>query len=333
MKSSRVINLLFHPIFWGLFVFVVVFVRKPGIPEHVLTSTQLLIGLVPYVGLFYIHLFFLFRLSRKKTTIYILSVIALLLITTLLSASIVYYYRYLSEPFYTIAIRRIFPGIFFLVASASLAIFKKNLALEKIREEKENEHLRSELSFLRSQVNPHFMLNVLNSMVSLARKKSDQLEPLLLELAGLMNYMLYDADNEKVSLKEEIEYLQSYIQLQMLRFGDDVRVNFVTPAKSENYYLEPMLLIPLIENAFKHGIGLIEEPEIDIQIHILEETKLYMHVKNKFNDRTHDDKDRHSGIGLQNLKKRLALVYPGNFQLDTEKNGHWFITSLNLPLQ
>src|SRR6202012_1062178 len=153
--------------------------------------------------------------------------------------------------------RQSFPLLAILMASSSLGISREFAKLEKSRKEKENEHLRTELSFLRTQVNPHFMLNVLNSMVLLARKKSDLLEPVLMELARLMNYMLYDANNEKICLEDEIDYLRAYIDLQMLRFGGDVNVTFKVPENINGSYIEPMLLIPLVENAFKHGIGLV----------------------------------------------------------------------------
>jgi two-component system LytT family sensor kinase len=226
------------------------------------------------------------------------------------------------------------------MAGASLGISRENTKLEKRQKEKETEHLRTELSFLRTQVNPHFMLNVLNSMALLARKKSDLLEPVLMELARLMNYMLYDANNEKISLEDEIGYLQAYIDLQMLRFGGDVTVRFNTPQTTNGSYIEPMLLIPMVENAFKHGIGLVKDPIILIDISEKCE-RLNMTVKNKFSPLIRQQGSKPSGIGLNNLKKRLELIYPGQFELqrtdslrvDHVEMENWFIITLNIPLQ
>jgi two-component system LytT family sensor kinase len=117
--------------------------------------------------------------------------------------------------------------VFIIGISFSYRIILDNGRLEKVRKEKENENLKTELSFLRSQVSPHFIFNILNNMVSLARKKSDMLEPSLIELSKLMRYMLYENDDERVSLGREVEYLKSYIALQLLRFGDDVN-NYVS---------------------------------------------------------------------------------------------------------
>jgi LytS/YehU family sensor histidine kinase len=174
----------------------------------------------------------------------------------------------------------------------------------------------------------------------LARKKSDLLEPVLLELAGLMNYMLYEANNETIRLEEEIQYLRSYIDLQMLRFGDDVTVQFNTPELNRDRYIEPMLLIPIVENAFKHGIGLIETPMILIEIQVQQDNRLSVTVKNKYNPLIQQEEKTTPGIGLINLKKRLELIYPGKFQLTTARHHYtgstltenWFEIALNIPL-
>src|ERR1700749_39736 len=118
---------------------------------------------------------------------------------------------------------------------------------------KENTHLRTELSFLRSQINPHFLFNILNSLTSLARKKSDQLEPSIISLSQLMRYMLYDSSDNKVPLAKEMEYLESYINLQKLRFGADLKVDVTFSINNDDCLVEPMLFIPMVENAFKYG--------------------------------------------------------------------------------
>jgi len=310
--------------------------------ETPLSSLQLGWTILPFIGIFYLHAYWLIPnyLFRKKRVTYVLYVLIAIVAAALLSTLSLYMGSSSPRPYPIAALRRIFPAVFFMVASASLAAFQQNFRLEKDRKEKETEHLRTELSFLRAQVNPHFMLNVLNSMALLARKKSDLLEPVLLELAGLMNYMLYEANNEKIRLEEEIEYLRSYIDLQMLRFGDDVTVQFNTPQLIHDRYIEPMLLIPLVENAFKHGIGLIDSPLIIIDIQVQQENRLSVTVKNKYNHFIQQDERPSPGIGLANLKKRLELIYPENFQLMTAKNyqvnpavsENWFEITLNIPL-
>ena len=199
-------------------------------------------------------------------------------------------------------------------------------------QEKENENLKTELSLLRSQVSPHFMFNVLNNMVALARKKSDLLEPSLIKLSSLMRYMLYESDEEKVYLEREIEYLQSYIDLQQQRFGKNVKVNVSMDVDGYQYQIEPMLLIPFVENAFKHGTGLIEDALIDIHLKA-EKGLLLLSVGNKFDGSAADVKDKTSGIGLPNVQRRLNLLYGNNHRLLITRKNNWFEINLEIRLE
>jgi two-component system, LytTR family, sensor kinase len=146
-----------------------------------------------------------------------------------------------------------------------------------------------------------------------------------------MRYMLYEADEQKVRLEKEIEYLQSYIDLQQQRFGKKVAVNVLLNDTDKNYEIEPMLLIPFVENAFKHGTGLIDNPQIDIVLKA-RNNKLEFNVRNKYRDAPDEIKDKTSGIGLTNVKRRLNLLYGKNHSLDINKNGEWFTSSLQLNL-
>ncbi|RFS19660.1 GHKL domain-containing protein [Chitinophaga silvatica] len=226
---------------------------------------------------------------------------------------------------------QLFIFIFILSVSTAYKTIVDKMVLERQNSAKENENLKTELTLLRSQVSPHFMFNVLNNMVSLARKRSDLLEPSLIKLSSLMRYMLYEADEETVPLHREIEYLQSYIDLQQQRFSKNVTINVSMDVGNENFEIEPMLLIPFVENAFKHGTGMIQDATIDIELKTREKM-LFFYVRNKFDETSSEIKDKTSGIGLTNVKRRLNLLY-GHDQLlyITQKNG-WFIISLQLNL-
>ncbi|MBA4165980.1 MAG: histidine kinase [Chitinophagaceae bacterium] len=211
----------------------------------------------------------------------------------------------------------------------------KNKVLPKFLNKKklrQNERLKTELSFLRSQISPHFIFNVLNSAVSLARTGSDQLEPMLIKLSNLLRYMLYNSDDEKVPLTRELEYLESYIDLQKIRFEEDVEISFSHAGAFSGHDIEPMLLIPFVENAFKHGIGRIDKPAIFITLK-QEQGTLDFHVKNKFNAAMNEMKDKDSGIGLTNVKKRLELLYDDKYSLELKVNDEWFDIKLNLVLK
>ena len=219
--------------------------------------------------------------------------------------------------------------LFFLSCSTAYQVVKDKIKADRINTEKENENLKTELSLLRSQASPHFMFNVLNNMVALARKKSDLLEPSLIKLSSLMRYMLYDSDEEKVSLENEIEYLQSYIDLQQQRFGAKLKLNVNFHPADKHYQLEPMLLIPFVENAFKHGTGMVEDPTIEINLRA-ENNMLNFTVQNKYNPASGEEKDQTPGIGLANVKRRLNLLYGTHQNLLISERDNWFIISLQI---
>jgi LytS/YehU family sensor histidine kinase len=221
--------------------------------------------------------------------------------------------------------------LFMLASSTAYKLIYDRIVEERLEKEKVNENLKTELSLLRSQVSPHFMFNVLNNMVALARKKSDDLESSLIKLSSLMRYMLYEADESTVRLEKEIEYLQSYIDLQRQRFGKNLKLNVIFNGTPDFYEIEPMLLIPFVENAFKHGTGWIENPEIDIEL-TAKDNCLFFSVRNKYNDATGEIKDKSSGIGLTNVKRRLNLLYGKSHTLQIQKDKEWFKALLEIKL-
>ncbi len=199
-----------------------------------------------------------------------------------------------------------------------------------MKSDTENERLRSELSFLRSQISPHFMFNLMNSMVSLARKKSDLLEPMLIKMAELLRYMLYEKDDSKISIGKELAYLHNYIDLQKLRFGKKVQVTFDSLIENDSLQIEPMLLIPFVENAFKHGTGMIKEPKIDVNLQS-NGGGIFFQVKNiKSPHEVNESKDSSSGIGLNNVKRRLDLLYRSRYSLTIDDQNSTYEVSLNI---
>lgn len=222
----------------------------------------------------------------------------------------------------------------FLVAVAASIAYRtiadktKNDLLLHARQE---ENLKSELSFLRSQISPHFMFNVLNNMLSMARARSEQLEPTIIRLSSLMRYILYESDEDKVLVYKETEYLKSYIELQRQRMNSKVKLDVTINTPDDGREIAPMLLIPFIENAFKHGLGHIEKPEIYIDLYTKNDL-LYFSTRNKFNPASKEIKDKTSGIGLANVKRRLNLLYPERHNLLITDNDNWFTVSLQINL-
>jgi hypothetical protein len=226
----------------------------------------------------------------------------------------------------------LYPYLFVLACSTAYQLIRERLKAQRLRKERENENLRTELSFLRSQVSPHFMFNILNNMVALARKRSEELEPSLIKLSRLLRYMLYETDEEKVPLEKEIEYLQAYIDLQSQRFGHHVKVKVDMKMEGDGYVIEPMLLIPFVENAFKHGTGMIRDAQIDIRLEAANGALSFL-VRNKFDPASAEIRDKTRGIGLPNVRRRLNLLYDQKYCLLTKVDDNYYVTSLKINFQ
>ncbi|MEI6410756.1 MAG: histidine kinase [Bacteroidota bacterium] len=224
----------------------------------------------------------------------------------------------------------IVPVIFVTALSTGYGFIRYMLAEEKARQEEQQERLKSEVSFLRTQISPHFIFNVLNSIVYLIRSKSEQAEHVTMKLSELMRYMLYQSGDAQVALEQEVSYLKNYVELQKIRFEDDVDIRLNIQGAAGAHRIEPMLLIPFVENAFKHGVGLIPDPMIDISLKTNEKT-LVFEVLNKIAPESAEDKDPASGIGLKNVRRRLELLYPEKHQLDIQNKEGLF--SIRLALE
>ena len=321
-----------HILIWALLLLIPFFVFR-NVPNNTgLPGQFFFITNIYHIGLFYLNAYFLYPklFTYKRWWIYIPVLIALINLT--------YYIKvYFLKLFYPDLIinsinHRIifFPTIGFLIASIIFRVILDRLNREKLEKERKAERLASELKFLRSQISPHFLFNMMTNMVSLARQKSDLLEPSLLKLSDLLRYMLYESGEEKFQVSKEIIYLKNYIELQQLRFGEDVNLRFEIQDGNADCYIEPMLLIPFVENAFKHGIGIVDKPFIKIKLEIKEQ-HLFFSVINNYSTRG-SSKDKSSGIGLANVKNRLNLLYPKKYKLLIDDDGSIYTVKLNLEL-
>jgi sensor histidine kinase YesM len=236
---------------------------------------------------------------------------------------------YIRQCHFHFEFRYTFPIYFVLAISTAYSLIDYMASQDKIRALEQRERLQSELSFLRSQISPHFIFNILNSIVYLIRSKNEAAEAVTIKLSELMRYMLYESSGEQIALEKEICYLKNYIELQNIRFGEDVAVHFSEQGDSGGKLIEPMLMIPFVENAFKHGVGMIAEPHIGITVKT-SENSLDFTVSNKFSEASQETKDGNSGIGLRNVKRRLELLYPQTHQLNITQKDSNFTVHLHL---
>lgn len=200
----------------------------------------------------------------------------------------------------------------YLVISFLLYALQERFEQKKQLSEIQVEKLNTEVNYLKAQINPHFLFNTLNNLYALALDKSDKAPETILMLSKMMDYMLYETSESKVSLQKDIENLENYIGLERIRQGNEAKINFEVIGKVEEQKIVPLILLPLIENAFKHGIHqLIRGAFVHIWIAIEPKT-VQLTVENNFKRST--TLNSH-GIGLTNLKKRLELFYANKHEL------------------
>jgi len=337
--TKKWIAIFLHIIFWMILFFLPYFLRpiydingRPREPPPYFFYVHL-IDFITWVVIFYFNTYLLIpRLFYKRKygqySAVVVFIFLLLLVIHRLS-----FYAFLSDRPYHLngfVMFSILPCVFIIAVSTAFKMFSDQIENETRIKERETENLKTELSFLRSQVSPHFMFNVLNNMVALARKHSDDLEPSLIKLSSLLRYMLYETNEQSVALEKEVEYLQSYIDLQQQRFGKSVDLCVDLKEIDNNYFIEPMLLIPFVENAYKHGIGMVQDAEIRIALKV-KNGLLQFEVKNKFTETTQTN-DQTKGIGLHNVQRRLNLLYKNRHTLTITRNGNWFLVSLQIKI-
>jgi LytS/YehU family sensor histidine kinase len=182
-----------------------------------------------------------------------------------------------------------------------------------------------ELQYLKKQIHPHFLFNTLNTIYGFALKQSKNTPDIILKLSNLLDYILYQVNKPKVSLKEEVLHIKEYIALEKIRFQDTLKVSFIANDIPNEIQIAPMLLIPFIENAFKHGNLIDGFLKVDIRINLIEDQLLFS-IKNSI--LKNESKEDKPGIGLENIKKRLNLLYKNNYQLRIENKENWYVVNL-----
>ena len=213
--------------------------------------------------------------------------------------------------------------------SSALRITGEWLRHEAQRRQLHSDQLAAELAFLKAQVNPHFLFNTLNNVYSLAELKSDDAPVAILQLAHLMRYLLYEAAAPQVPLARELEHLRTYVDLERLRLDpDQVPIDFAVTGDPQGLLIEPMLLVPFVENAFKHGVGAPGRSPICLRLQV-DEQGLTFTVRNRV-AAAGPAPAGPGGVGLANVRQRLALLYPGRHTLALDRPGADFLATLTL---
>lgn len=192
-----------------------------------------------------------------------------------------------------------------------------------------NEHVSAELQLLKAQIHPHFLFNTLNNIYAFSLENSPKTPQLIIKLSSLLSYMLYECKSPKVQLGKEIEVMKDYIDLEKERYGDRIDISLHITGDVEGKMIAPLLLLPFLENAFKHGISTAVEKSwlaMDLEV---KNNQLFAKIVNSKNEST---SEKSEGIGITNVKKRLSILYPDKHELSLNDEGDFFSVALSLQL-
>ncbi len=332
-----------HLVFWVLSFFVFLHLFKTGASVEKIDYIYTLLFHATLLPAVYINLEWLLPAATKRSawTLYAISVLVLIAVFTWInyeffqswSAKLFPDYFFISYFSYTEV------SLFFFVYIGLTSLIKLSRSWFSVNElqrqllQSEKEKVQIELKALRSQINPHFFFNTLNSIYSMSLEKDDRLPGTVLQLSELMRYFLYESKGECVPLDKELAVLKDYISLQKLRSGDSLKLDVDIRGKMDNLHIAPLLLITFVENAFKHGAkGETGKTFIRLALTV-EGNALNFRLENNIGVAEEIGDPEHRGVGLKNVGRRLQLLYPGKYELKAGRENGSFIVQLNLQMQ
>lgn len=339
LSAKNITRISIHIIFWSFACFFYFFYYKRYSEINSYTfgasAINLLVAIIT-VYTFNYHLIPNLLLKNKKkkffafafVTIVMFFYIQLLLTLFLAVRQLADGYRLFPE---MLDIVMLFFNLFFVVFIAIAIKFYKRWNEKDFQEQKvQKEKVEAELQMLKTQINPHFLFNTLNSIYVLAMKQSEQTANTVMKLSDILDYILYRIDTPKIDISNEKNIIKNYIDLEKIRFTNRVDIDFKTDLKSKDIQIPPMLIIPFIENAFKHGVAKSMERSW-IKISIVETSEaLNIVVANSITQNNLGSKT--GGIGLTNVKKRLNILYGEKYQLDISEKQKQYFVSLSIPI-
>ena len=332
----------YHGIGWFAFFGILVILQlQTGEYSFGLVVVNELITVLVFAVVVYVNLYFLFPLYLKpgRIWVYLGVLIGLSVVFTPMELVIKYFLFTTRENVQLELLANMgayFFGNFLIGGVSSVGkIMTDWIAENRKKQEAENETMQSELRFLKSQINPHFLFNTLNSLYALTLKKSDKAPDIVIKLSEMMRYMLYECNEPTVPLRKEINYLQNYLDLERLRQRDGIDITLSVKGAVVDQQIAPLLLIPFLENSFKHGINAAIKAGFVHATLEVQPRAIHFNLENTKGSpipRSPDASRPSGGIGLVNVRRRLELLYPGRYDLDVRETPGTYAIHLNLQL-
>jgi two-component system, LytTR family, sensor kinase len=333
-----------HIIIWSA-IFTVLIVQTETLgqfrKENGSIYYPIIFGTILNAILFYFNALYLIPhyISEDKFIKYIFSVLGLYLGLTMFNSLLdhfcfITYYSSEKESLLSNVLTNLFTKLFILSFSLGYGFTKNWIWKEKVRQQLIEDKLNAELKMLKAQIDPHFLFNTLNMAYASAIKSDDTNTANIIEkLAVLMRYVIYETNEDKVPLEKDVNYIENYISLQLQRLASDIsdNIKYNINGDWQGYEIAPMILIPFIENVFKHGIRLDEKSGIEINLN-LQSRSLILETRNRFKNNQDLNNISYLGIGLDNVKKRLKIIYPDRHKLEIETIDNIYHSRLELKL-
>ena len=357
-KTKKTLGIVSHIALWAI-LFTLHSLLAKGAPFRLDTTHHIIITII-YATVFYINFFFLMPLLFKKKFIWFIVISVVLLTSAITLKSTIssknfrermelyeifrpsmdehfhnrYQGRYAGRkpgpPFGRKIVFELYGILLVYGASFSFRFITKWQHDEALKKDLENEKIKTELNFLKQQINPHFLFNSLNSIYSLSLTNSPETTESILKLSSILRYVLYKSNKSEILLQNEFEIIKDYIDLQKLRLTDNVKINLDIKGDAKDYKIESFILIPIIENAFKYGTDNVLNSDISVIVEIIN-SKLHARVSNTIIP-TIPENNEDKGIGLQNINRRLELLYPNEYKFEIIKLDDLFSVVIELTL-
>lgn len=319
----RPTKLFAHILFWAVLLAALTYLEVDinGLPFGFALGNEI-IRISFYAILIYVNIYLLIPrfLSDRKLLIYGVYLVLLVLVLTPLMINL-FYWKFSDYPDLQDQVVQHQAGYFLLnfLLTAAFTVFK--IISDWIKSEREKrrvqtQNMQSELRFLKSQINPHFLFNTLNSLYALTIKKSDLAPEIVLRLADMMRYMLYECNEKWVPLSREVAYVENYLELEKLRHGQQADVQFTCHGDVHHQRIAPLMFIPFLENSFKHGLARsLSTGFVHVFLDVKEDHVNFQIENSKPESQPQPESRTFGGIGLTNVRKRLNMIYPDQHEL------------------
>lgn len=330
---------LHHVLFWLLVFGIWFLLRYEGYATPLLAFKITLIKVLDLALMVYVTNYVLIPLLlyKKRYVVFVITFIAMVLTSSFTKMYIIGQVVNdpasfsLQENLKARIYDNVIPHFFLVIAGAAIKFMFDQLRLQKKIANLAKEKAEAELNFLKSQINPHFLFNSLNSVYFLIDKNNPDARQALHKFSDMLRYQLYEANGERIPIEKEIDYLQDYVHLQQLRKDENYKVQFNCSPEVKNFSIEPLLLIPFVENAFKH-ISHKTDGTNFVKLDMSRNNGYFEFEVENSREKGVYSTEQHGGIGMNNVKRRLELLYPGTHQLSIDDKANSFKINLKLKI-